>query len=170
MQMALGSSPCRWLHARYTWALCAIIAMLLAPPAVTSSVSSDPGSDETAAQFCVRWASGDSVTSKYYCDVNKDIGVSCDPTVKYDSVQRAKCAAGEVKLRYSSEFTNPMELRCYEQCFPPAAGETPGAGTNQANGTTSGVPHSCRGPSSLYGLGASLLLLLLSVGLHMCCI
>ena len=169
MQMALGSSPCRWLHARYTWALCAIIAMLLAPPAVTSSVSSDPGSDETAAQFCVRWASGDSV-SKYYCDVNKDIGVSCDPTVKYDSVQRAKCAAGEVKLRYSSEFTNPMELRCYEQCFPPAAGETPGAGTNQANGTTSGVPHSCRGPSSLYGLGASLLLLLLSVGLHMCCI
>jgi hypothetical protein len=162
-----GTSPCRRLHARHTWVLCAIIALLLAPPAVIAAVSSDPDTGESARDFCVRWDSGDSATSKYYCDVIKDIGVDCDPAIRYDLVQREKCAAGEVKLRYSSEFTNPMELRCYEQCFPAAAGEAPAPGTDQAS-APNGVFHSCRdtGLSSLYVLSALLLLLLLA-GVHM---
>jgi hypothetical protein len=167
MRLEPGSSRCRSLHAN-TWVRCAMIALLAAPPAVLAAVSSDPESGESAQDFCVRWDSGDSATSKYYCDVNKDIGVACDPAIRYDLVQRVKCAAGEVKLRYSSEFTNPMELRCYEQCFPAAAGEAPAPGTDQANAPTNGALHSCREKqlSSLCALSASLLLLLLA-GVYM---
>jgi hypothetical protein len=168
MLLELGSSRCRSLHAIHpTLVLCAILfALLLAPP-VLAAVSSDPDSGESVQDFCVRWDSGDSATSKYYCDVNKDIGVACDPAIRYDLVQRVNCAAGEVKLRYSSEFTNPMELRCYEQCFPAAAGEAPAPGTDHANAPTNGEFHSCREKqlSSLCALSASLLLLLLA-GVH----